>query len=65
MNLYLLWLVALIVGGFITGFVKSLLGIKITSTVKHGAIVYDAIDSMISAALGYLILSAYYGHFLT
>ena len=65
MSLYLLWLATLIVGSFITGFIKSLLGVKITSTVKHGTIIYDTIDSMISAILGYLILSAYFGHFLT
>jgi len=64
MNLFILWVLAIIVGSFITGFTKVILGVEITSKTKYGEHVYGVIDKVVTILIGYILLSAIYGHFI-
>ena len=59
-----LWLVALIVGSFFTGVIKTMLGIEIYSRYKYGAIIYSSIDAVVSAIIIYVLWSVMAGHWL-
>lgn len=64
MNLWLIWVLGLIISSVLIGAIKWLLDIEISSKYKYGKIIYEIIDSGISVVLGYLLLSALSGHFL-
>lgn len=64
MELWVIWIIFTVIGSFVTGFVKSILGIEITSKIKFGDHIYAIVDTAISMFLGYLLMSAIKGHFL-
>lgn len=64
LQIWVIFLVWLLISSFLMVFVRGLLGGRITFTTKHGDIIYSAISGLLAAMLGYLVLSAIAGHFL-
>lgn len=64
LQIWVIVLVWLLISSFSMIFARRLLGGRITFTTKYGDIIYSAINGLLDATLGYLVLSAIAGHFL-
>lgn len=63
-NLWLYWILAIVIGSTTTGIIKSILSIKIYSEYCYGSLIYGYLNAIISMIIGYILLSAIAGHWL-
>ena len=64
MDLWLLFIVSALIGSFVTGALRYILEIKVTSKYTYGSVVFDVVNSFVFVIVVYFLASALRGYLL-